>query len=89
MILVLGITIAAANLLALVLLYLRFWGFSKRMERYMRAQTALMSLITRRQGQKPNANADVDVFRIISENDLIEEFPLKREPGTTELREPE
>jgi len=79
-----GLIISTLNVLALVLLCLRFFRFAAKMERYMRAQTALMSLITRHQGQKPNANADVDVFRIISENDLIEELPLKRNDLVTE-----
>lgn len=87
--LVIGLIIGAANLLVLVLLYVRFFGFATRMERYMRAQTALISLITRRQGQKPNANADVDVFHIISENDLIEELPLKRDASPGETRDPD
>ncbi len=68
----------AANLGFVALLCLRFLRFATKMERYMRAQTALMSLITRRQGQKPNSNSDVDVFKIISENDLIEDLPLRR-----------
>lgn len=87
--LVLGLIFCAANLLVLALLYVRFFGFAAKMEKYMRAQTALMSLITRRQGQKPNSNVDVDVFKIISENDLIEELPLKRDPTVAEIRDPE
>jgi hypothetical protein len=79
-----GLIVSILNVLVLALLSLRFFRFATKMERYMRAQTALMSLITRHQGQKPNANADVDVFRIISENDLIEELPLRRETPAPE-----
>lgn len=79
-----GLILSTLNVLVLALLCLRFFRFAAKMERYMRAQTALMSLITRRQGQKPNVNADVDVFSIISENDLIEELPLQREQQDTD-----
>lgn len=74
-----GFILAALILVVLLLLYLRFFRYATKMERYMRAQTALISLLTRHQGQKPNVNADVEVFRIISENDLIEELPLTRD----------
>lgn len=83
-----GLIISVASLVVLVLIYLRFFRFAAKIERYMRAQTALISLLTRHQGQKPNVNADVDVFRIISENDLIEELPLKRDESA-DIPEPE
>jgi hypothetical protein len=79
-----GPIIFILNLLVLAIISLRLFWFTAKMGRYMRAQTALISLLTRHQGQKPNVNVDLDVFRILSENGLIEELPLQREPDTSE-----